>query len=110
MGHARALLNVTDDAAQGKLAEDIINRQLSVRETEALVKKITHEPQADSQIKENKAKTPEDPNVRAALDEMAMALGTRVRLVKRSATSGRLEIEYYSQDDLDRIYSVIVKQ
>lgn len=110
MGHARALLNITDEDAQGKLAEDIINRQLSVRETEALVKKITQEPQADSQIKENKAKTPEDPNVRAALDEMAMALGTRVRLVKRSPTSGRLEIEYYSQDDLDRIYSVIVKQ
>ena len=110
MGHARALLNITDENAQGKLAEDIINRQLSVRETEALVKKITQEPQADSQVKENKAQTPEDPNVRAALDEMAMALGTRVRLVKRSPTSGRLEIEYYSQDDLDRIYSVIVKQ
>ncbi len=48
--------------------------------------------------------------MRAALEEMARALGTRVRMIAKSATAGRLEIEYYSQDDLDRIYSVIVKQ
>ncbi len=51
-----------------------------------------------------------DPNVRAALEEMAMALGTKVKLVAKSGSAGRLEIEYYSQDDLDRIYAVIVKQ
>lgn len=111
VGHARALLNISDFATQGRICEDIIKRQLSVRDTEALVKKITQEPSETSQVKEKKAESPDiDPNVRAALEEMAMALGTRVRLVKRSDTSGRLEIEYYSQDDLDRIYSVIVKQ
>ncbi len=51
-----------------------------------------------------------DPNVRAALDEIAMALGTKVRLYAKSSKSGRLEIEYYSQEDLDRIYGVITKQ
>ena len=50
-----------------------------------------------------------DPNVKAALEELEMALGTKVRLVPTSASAGRLEIQYYSQDDLDRIYSVIVK-
>jgi ParB family chromosome partitioning protein len=53
---------------------------------------------------------PIDPNVRAALDEMAMALGTKVKLVPKSAGAGKIEIEYYSQDDLDRIYSAIVKE
>lgn len=111
MGHARALLNISDPATQGRICEDIITRQLSVRETESLVKKLTQLTPEQPQATEKKAEPPSvDPNVRAALDEMAMALGTRVRLVKRSETSGRLEIEYYSQDDLDRIYSVIVKQ
>ena len=50
-----------------------------------------------------------DPNVRAALDELEMALGTKVRLVPTSGAGGRIEIQYYSQEDLDRIYSVIVK-
>jgi ParB family chromosome partitioning protein len=109
VGHARALLNFTDSEAQANACETIIAKQLSVRETEALVKNLT-QPKEGIETKEKKRDSPDlDPNVRAALDEMAMALGTRVRLVKRSPTSGRLEIEYYSQDDLDRIYSVIVK-
>jgi ParB family chromosome partitioning protein len=109
MGHARALLNVTEYEAQARACDEIVGRQLSVRETEALVKNLT-QPAPSPQIKEKKAEPAVDPNERAALDEMAMALGTRVRLVKRSSTAGRLEIEYYSQDDLDRIYAVIVKQ
>jgi ParB family chromosome partitioning protein len=109
MGHARALLNFTEYETQANICDSIIAKQLSVRETEALVKKLTQTGRA-TEVAEKKKETPDlDPNVRAALDEMAMALGTRVRLVKRSPTSGRLEIEYYSQDDLDRIYSVIVK-
>lgn len=109
VGHARALLNFTDSEAQANACDTIIAKQLSVRETEALVKNLT-QPKEPTESKEKKRDTPDlDPNVRAALDEMAMALGTRVRLVKRSPTSGRLEIEYYSQDDLDRIYSVVVK-
>ena len=111
MGHARALLNISDFPTQARLCEDIITRQLSVRDTESLVKKITQPPAEPADVKEKKAQAEQlDPNVRAALEEMAMALGTRVRLVKRSETAGRLEVEYYSQDDLDRIYSVIVKQ
>lgn len=111
VGHARALLNITDHEEQAEVCDRIVAKQLSVRETESLVKSLTQQPAADSlQLTEKKDKSADlDPNVRAALDEMAMALGTRVRLVKRSPTSGRLEIEYYSQDDLDRIYSVIVK-
>ena len=108
VGHARTLLNVDDDQ-QAELCDRIIAKQLSVRATEELVKKLTiaaAHTHAAPQPQEAKI----DPNVRAALDEMARALGTKVKLIQRSDGAGRLEIEYYSHDDLDRIYSVITKQ
>lgn len=108
MGHARALLNISDARTQMRTCERVIAKQLSVRDTERLVKQIT-EPSASDGTKKSEAPNT-DPNIRAALDEIAQALGTRVRLVPKSDSAGRLEIEYYSQDDLDRIYSVIVKQ
>jgi ParB family chromosome partitioning protein len=108
VGHARALLNITNDQAQMDLSKQIVAKQLSVRATEELVKRVSA-PGTERLEKQAKEEPKIDPNVRAALDEMAMALGTRVRMIAKSGTSGRLEIEYYSQDDLDRIYSVIVK-
>jgi ParB family chromosome partitioning protein len=53
-------------------------------------------------------KDPIDPNVAAAVEEMERALGTKVRLVPQGENKGQLEIEYYSAEDLDRIYEVIV--
>jgi ParB family chromosome partitioning protein len=108
VGHARALLNISDAQAQMNACQRIVSNQLSVRETERLVKNLTNLP-TDSQAQESKEKKL-DPNIRAALDEMAAALGTRVRLVPKAGAGGRLEIEYYTKDDLDRIYSTIVKQ
>lgn len=108
LGHARALLNIPDERAQWAACEQILQKGLSVRETERLVKDLTSDPKSTKQKAE--VQDGMDPNVRAALDEIAMALGTKVRLVPRSEKTGRLEIEYYSQDDLDRIYSVIVRQ
>jgi ParB family chromosome partitioning protein len=49
-----------------------------------------------------------DPNVKAAIEEMSRVLGTKVKIVEKAKQKGRIEIEYYSADDLDRIYSVIV--
>ena len=109
MGHARALLNLAP-AEQARVCERIQQNGLSVRQTEAYVREITSpqaQPAAPPQVAQLKEVT--DPNVRAAIEEMSMALGTKVRLIPRSDKSGRLEIEYYSQEDLDRIYSVIVK-
>lgn len=108
MGHARALLNITDEEAQARACHHIIDRGLSVRETEELVNNLTTATESP-QTKERKEGIL-DPNVRAALEDMARVLGTRVRLVQKSESRGRLEIEYYSPDDLDRIYSIIVKQ
>ncbi len=109
MGHARALLNV-DTHLQASLCTEIKTGQLSVREVEARVKRL-QQPEATTQLTETKRDLDQpDPNTRAAMDEMAMALGTKVRLIPRNDKSGRIEVEYYSQEDLDRIYSVIVRQ
>ncbi len=110
VGHARALLNIPNPDDQLELCQDIIANQLSVRETETLIKNLSNKPKANEN-KEGKKEPPRlDPNIRAALEELTLALGTKVRIVPKSASAGRIEVEYYSQDDLDRIYSVITKQ
>ena len=111
VGHARALLNLENQQEQSRLCDEIISRKLSVREIEALVKKLTEQPVAAPApvIKEKPEEAKVDPNVKAALEELEMALGTKVKMVPSSATAGRLEIQYYSQEDLDRIYAAIVK-
>jgi ParB family chromosome partitioning protein len=109
VGHARALLNLENHQDQARLCDEIIARKLSVREIEALVKKMTEQPRATTPKEKVEDKAKSDPNVRAALEDLEMALGTKVKLVPTSTAGGRLEIQYYSQEDLDRIYSVIVK-
>ncbi len=107
MGHARALLAVSAEQ-QASVCGEIKRGQLSVRNTEALVRKITDlRPQIAPESESGDSSI--DPNIRAAIDEMSMALGTKVKLIPRGEKTGRLEIEYYSQEDLERIYSVIVK-
>ena len=109
MGHARALLNIHDGEEQAKICRDIKNRQLSVRDTESLVRQRTQPPGDVRQANEAKpANKVVDPNIRAAIEKLEMTLGTRVRLIARSEKSGKIEIEYYSAEDLERIYAAIV--
>ena len=111
MGHARALLGLPSAAAQRQACQQILDKRLSVRETEKLVKNLTGPKSEGSANPQANGEPDLDANVRAALDAIRAALGTKVRLVPKPGNkgSGRLEIEYYSQDDLDRIYSVIVR-
>jgi ParB family transcriptional regulator, chromosome partitioning protein len=106
MGHARALLGLDDSTGQQQACKQVIAKDLSVRETEQLVKRLAQTPPGAAQ--EPKPQKVLDPNTRAAIEEMAMSLGTKVRVVARSEKSGRLEIEYYSVGDLQRIYEAIV--
>jgi ParB family chromosome partitioning protein len=99
MGHARALLSLTGEADQRRVAHDIIARGLSVRETEALVKRMVEEP---ATRKDAAPKRP-DVHTRAAEDRLKLLLGTRVRIVRRG-TRGRIEIEFASEDELIRIF------
>jgi ParB family chromosome partitioning protein len=102
MGHARALVGLTAEADQRRLAREVIARNLSVRETEAIVKKIVDEgrPPADSPPE---AAKPVDVHTRAAEDRLRLKLGTRVRIV-RHGTKGRIEIDFGSEAELIRIF------
>jgi ParB family chromosome partitioning protein len=95
MGHARAILALPDEASQLRLARDVVARGLSVRETEALAKK--------SSAPEEKKAQPTDVHTRAAEERLRLALGTRVRIVRRGK-GGRVEIDFVSEDELQRLY------
>jgi ParB family chromosome partitioning protein len=99
MGHARALLSLDGEPDQRRTARDVIARGLSVRETEALVKKLLEgaKPPAGATA------APVDVHTRAAEDRLRLALGTRVRIVRKGAR-GRIEIDFVSEDELIRLY------
>jgi ParB family transcriptional regulator, chromosome partitioning protein len=104
-GHARCLLSLPTQELQREVAEKAVAQGWSVRQTERTTQKM---------IEGRKAKHVDevqvDPNVKAAISELERALGTKVRIVEKPKRGGRIEIEYYSADDLDRIYSAIVKE
>jgi ParB family chromosome partitioning protein len=108
-GHARTLLSLPDIAAQRRLARKIIERDLSVRATEQTVRQLT-EPKSDRGAKQAKTTIAADPNVRAAETRLRRHFGTQVRIVQASgSTAGRIELEYYNQADLDRIYGLLTR-
>jgi ParB family chromosome partitioning protein len=96
MGHARALLALADDNAQVRVSREVVAKNLSVRETEAMVKKAA-EPEKPREEPQK------DVHTRAAEDKLRFALGTRVRIV-RKGKGGRIEVDFTSEDELHRIY------
>jgi ParB family chromosome partitioning protein len=101
MGHARALLALTDETAQLRVARDVLARNLSVRETESIVKKP-----ADPAPREEPQK---DVHTKAAEDKLRFSLGTRVRIVRRGKR-GRIEIDFQSEDELHRLYEHLTEK
>ena len=100
MGHARTLLSLPDAAAQRHAAREVISRSLSVRDTEALVKRLS-EPSAP---KAAPALAPAaDVHTRAAEDRMRFALGAKVKIVRRGV-GGTIEIAFDSETELNRLY------
>jgi ParB family chromosome partitioning protein len=99
MGHAKAILGLIDPKDQIEMAQRAANEGLSVRQVESRVKKSIEEQTAGRRVEK-----PQDPNVRAAAEGLERILGTRVRIVEVNEQRGRIEIEYYSQEELDRIY------
>jgi ParB family transcriptional regulator, chromosome partitioning protein len=109
MGHARALVALTNEADQRRLARDVIARHLSVRETESLVKKLVESGRDGSGRAEPAAPKPADVHTRAAEDRLKLALGTRVRIV-RQGTRGRIEIDFASEEELIRIFDRLTER
>ncbi len=108
-GHARALLKLTEPQTQRETAERCVREGWSVRQIEEYTrpgKNTSAGAAASSQSK--REEPPVDPNVKAAIGEMERRLGTRVRIIEKGKDRGQIELEYYTQDDLDRIYNIIV--
>ncbi len=99
MGHARALLALESPEAQSAACRKIIEEGLSVRQTERLA--------SPPEPKEKKPARPKDPNIAGLEDELRRRLGTKVSLRASGRNRGRIEIEYFNLDDLERILEIL---
>jgi ParB family chromosome partitioning protein len=107
-GHARTLLGVDGVDIQRRIARKIIEQDLSVRATEQLVR-LAGEP-GRSTRKAPPRQQEGDANLRAAESKLRRRFGTRVRIVQaRGTTSGKIEMEFYNQGDLDRLYGLLIQ-
>ena len=104
-GHARALLGIEDPELQVNMAARVFDEKLSVREVEKLVKKIQEK-------KPEKPKNdPVDDFIYNDLEEkMKAAMGTKVSIKQKAKGKGKIEIEYYSREDLERIFEAITRK
>jgi len=100
MGHARALLALTGKA-QSESARQVVDKGLSVRETEQLVRRLLERPTA------SKTAHRKDPDIRALEEKLSDKLGARVHVQQTSGAKGKLVIEYNSMDELDGILARI---
>ena len=103
MGHARALLSLEQDEDMIEAREQVLQKKLSVRETEALVKKIKS---FGVEIPQTKSKPSTDPELIHLAGELKRSLGTQVKVTPRGK-GGRIEISYYSPQDLDRLVELL---
>jgi ParB family chromosome partitioning protein len=103
MGHARALLGLENEATLRKAAQHVLARGSSVRDTEALVRRLSTEVAPASA-------PPLDVHVKAAQDQLRLALGTRVRIVRRGKQKGRIEIEFVSDEELQRLFEYLMER
>ncbi len=105
-GHARALLGIEDVETQRRIARSIVERVLSVRETERTIKNLNSEKRVNP-VSARSVRL-EDPNVRNAETKLRRRLATQVRIVpNQKGEGGKIEIEYYSETDLDRLYQLL---
>ena len=99
-GHARAILAISDKEKQETVAMKVFDEKLSVRETEALVKRMLEPPKTE---KKSKFTTAEDAIYESLEEKMKSIMGTRVQIHRKKNDKGKIEIEYYSKDELERI-------
>lgn len=105
-GHARALLALPDEALITRLAQEVVARGLSVRQTEAMAGKLLLETEQRSEQQQLPRKTA-DPLTAAIEEQLRTRLGTKVNL-QRGKRGGRLVIHFYSDEELDAIYRAIL--
>lgn len=103
-GHARALLAITDSEKQYTIAMKVFDEKLSVRETEKLIKNL------DKLVKPKVNTTHENDFIyRDIENKLKESMGTKVIIHNKDNNKGKIEIEYYSQDDFERIVDILKK-
>jgi ParB family transcriptional regulator, chromosome partitioning protein len=106
-GHARTVLGLPHQDQQRRAARHVIEKGLSVRATEALVRKSLD---SGSEGQTRKSPTPVDPNVRAAETKLRRVVGSQVRIIQGTPDGpGRIEIAFFNNQDLDRVYRTLVR-
>ncbi len=103
IGHAKALLQIEDAVAQLSAARKIAEKGLSVREAEALSKR-----ELSPRTSVSRSNVWKDPQIASLEDKLRQSLGTKVRLLHKGKKGGKLEIEYYSLDELDRLLEILI--
>ena len=101
-GHGRALLAITDSKLQCELAQNVIDDKLSVRELEFLIRKL----KTKSEPSKSKAKKETNPYYKEFIEKLENYFGTKVNVTNKN-NKGKIEIEYYSEEDLQRILEII---
>ncbi len=108
MGHARALLGIEDPVLQTRVANNIIERGMSVRETERTIRQIIDGKGLNSKTVPGQIER-DDANLMAAESKLRRRLGTHVKLIpSHTGKGGKIEVEYYSDNDLHRLYQLII--
>jgi ParB family chromosome partitioning protein len=101
-GHARALISIEDEEIQEKICKEIIKKSLNVRETENLVKRIQISNDDNKKVKSV------DENIIKIEDDLKKIFGTKVKLFNKNK-KGKIMIEYYSNEELDRLLEIFKK-
>lgn len=99
MGHARAILSIEGKTSQIEAARKILAKALSVREAELLSKKVS---------KPSRRRREKDPQIASLEEKIIKHLGTKVRIAHKGKKGGKIEIEYYSLDELDRLLEILL--
>lgn len=107
MGHCRSLLGLEDDKEQEKAAHQIISKGLSVRQVEALVRKLKSEKKPKGIEREQPVL---DVFAQAAEEKLEKLLSTKVKIKKQGKEGGDIIIRFFSDEDLDRIYNILIKR
>lgn len=104
-GHARALIGVSNPELQAQLAEKITSENLSVRQTEELIRNESDKKNKPKKEKKEKADIVKDPEYVRIEEELKQIFGTKVVIKQGADNKGKIEIEYYSLDELERLIS-----
>ncbi len=101
MGHAKALLQIENRRIQLDIAKKILHSGLSVREVEKLSRKV-------ASLDASNQKPSKDPQIASLEEKLIHSLGTKVRLIHKSNKRGRIEIDYFSLEELDRLLEILI--